>query len=160
MPARPASLLTTIARLPHRFGDAPLARVIVVWALVLAAAAFLLQWLQYQYLVRVFSRDVYIAIIGTAFAAGGVWAGWKLSARPAPQPFARNDAAVASLGLTGQEMKVLDALGAGRSNKEIAKVLGLSPNTVKTHTASLYAKLGVTSRSLAVNRARELHILP
>jgi len=160
MPARPASLLTTIARLPHRFGDAPLARVILVWALVLAAAAFLLQWLQYQYLVRVSSRDVYIAIIGTAFAAGGVWAGWKLAARPAPQPFARNEAAVASLGLTGQEMKVLDALGAGRSNKEIAKALGLSPNTVKTHTASLYAKLGVTSRSLAVNRARELHILP
>jgi DNA-binding NarL/FixJ family response regulator len=160
MPARPANLLTTIARLPYRFGDAAMLRIVLVWALVLAAAAFLLQWLQYQYLVRVFSRDVYVAIIGTAFAAGGVWAGWKLSARPAPQPFARNDAAVASLGLTGQEMKVLEALGAGRSNKEIAKALGLSPNTVKTHVGNLYAKLEVASRGQAVNRARELSLIP
>lgn len=135
-------------------------RVVFIWAAVLAAGAFLLQWLQYEYVVRVLPRDVYIGIIGTAFAAGGVWLGWRLSRRPAPQPFVRNDAAVASLGLTGQEMKVLDALGSGRSNKEIAANLGLSPNTVKTHTANLYAKLGVTSRARAVNAARDLHILP
>ena len=160
MPARPANLLTTIARLPGRLGDTSLLRAVVAWALVLAAAAFVLQWLQYQYLVRVFSRDVYIGIIGTAFAAGGVWLGWRLSARPAAQSFARNEAAIVSLGLTGQEMKVLEALSSGRSNKEIANGLGLSPNTVKTHTANLYTKLGVTSRTLAVNKARELRILP
>ncbi|HEY4115875.1 MAG TPA: response regulator transcription factor [Rhizomicrobium sp.] len=138
----------------------PVLRVVIVWAAVLAVGAFLLQWLQYEYLVRILPRDVYIGIIGTAFAAGGVWLGWRLSRRPDPQPFARNDAAIGSLGLTGQEMKVLEALASGRSNKEIAAALGLSPNTVKTHTANLYAKLGVTSRTRAVNAARELHILP
>jgi DNA-binding CsgD family transcriptional regulator len=138
----------------------PMLRVVIVWAAVLAAGAFLLQWLQYEYVVRVLPRDIYIGIIGTAFAAGGVWLGWTLSRRPAPQPFVRNDAAIGSIGLTGQEMKVLEALGAGRSNKEIANSLGLSPNTVKTHTTNLYAKLGVTSRTRAVNAARELHILP
>jgi DNA-binding NarL/FixJ family response regulator len=138
----------------------PLVRAVLIWAAVLAAGAFVLQWLQYEYLVRMFSRDVYIGIIGTVFAAGGVWLGWKLSARAAPQSFTRNEAAIGSLGLTGQEMKVLEALASGRSNKEIAKTLGLSPNTVKTHTANLYAKLGVTSRTRAVNAARDLHILP
>jgi DNA-binding NarL/FixJ family response regulator len=160
MPARPARLLTAIARLPHRLGDAPLLRIVLVWALVLAAGAFALQWLQYQYVARVFSPQLYIAIIGTAFAVGGVWVGWRLSARPAPAGFARNEAALKSLGLTGQEMKVLEQLAMGHANKEIALKLGLSPSTVKTHVGNLYAKLEVASRGQAVNRARALSLIP
>jgi DNA-binding CsgD family transcriptional regulator len=133
-------------------------RIIVLWALVLAGGAFALQWLQYQYLVRLFSEQIYIAIIGASFAAGGIWLGWKLSARPGP--FARNDAARAALGLTGQEMKVLERLAAGQSTKEIAQTLGLSPNTVKTHIGNLFAKLEVGRRSQAVNKARELALIP
>lgn len=135
-------------------------RVIILWATVLALGAFALQWLEYQYIVRVFSRDIYIGIIGTAFAAGGVWLGWKLTSRTAPKPFALNVAAQASLGLTGQEMKVLERLGAGESNKDIARSLDLSPNTVKTHTANLYAKLAVGSRGRAVSKARSLDLIP
>ena len=160
MPARSATLWRRLTVWPRRFGSAPMLRAIFVWALVLAAGAFVLQWLQYEYLVRMFSREVYIGIIGTAFAAGGVWLGWKLAARTGPNAFTRNEAAMGSLGLTGQEIRVLEALASGHSNKEIANTLGLSPNTVKTHTANLYAKLGVSSRTRAVNAARELHILP
>lgn len=138
----------------------PMARIVVPWALVLAAGAFLLRWLQYQYVARVFSPQIYIGIIGTAFAIGGVWVGWRLSARPGPAAFARNEAARETLGLTGQEMRVLELLAAGHANKEIARALALSPNTVKTHTANLYAKLDVTSRTRAVNAARELSLIP
>jgi DNA-binding NarL/FixJ family response regulator len=134
-------------------------RTVVLWALVLAAGAVALQWLQYQYLVRALAPQVYVAVIGVAFAAGGVWLGWRLSARQAPGPFARNDAARAALGLTGQEMKVLERLAAGQSNKEIARTLGLSPNTVKTHVANLYAKLEVSRRTQAVGKARDLHLI-
>lgn len=134
-------------------------RTVLIWALVLAAGAFALQWLEYQYLVRAFSRDIYIAIIGTAFAAGGVWVGWKLTQRHAPGPFERNAAALAALGLTGQEMRVLERLAAGQSNKEIARTLGLSPNTVKTHVANLYAKLEVSRRTQAVSKARDLQLI-
>ena len=138
----------------------PMLRIVVLWAAVLAVGAFVLQWLQYQYVARVFSPEIYIGIIGTAFAVGGVWVGWKLSARPAPADFTRNDAAREALGLTGQEMKVLDLLAAGHPNKEIARLLGLSPNTVKTHLANLFAKLEVSRRSQAVNRARQLSLIP
>jgi NarL family two-component system response regulator LiaR len=134
-------------------------RTVILWALVLAAGAFALQWLEYQYLVRVFSRDIYVAIIGVAFAAGGVWVGWKLTSRNAPGPFQRNAAALAALGLTGQEMRVLERLAAGQSNKEIARTLGLSPNTVKTHVANLYAKLEVSRRTQAVSKARDLQLI-
>ena len=89
-----------------------------------------------------------------------MWAGWKLTTRTAAAPFAFNAVAQSSLGLTGQEMKVLERLAAGESNKDIARTLGLSPNTVKTHTTNLYAKLEVGSRGQAVSKARSLHMLP
>jgi LuxR family maltose regulon positive regulatory protein len=45
------------------------------------------------------------------------------------------------------------------SNPESAAQLYLSPNTVKTHTRNLYAKLGVEKRSQALRRARELGLI-
>lgn len=53
-------------------------------------------------------------------------------------------------GLTRRELEVLSALAAGRTNKEIAADLGLSPNTVKFHVKNLFQKLGVTNRSQAI----------
>ena len=135
-------------------------RTVVLWAAVLAAGAFALQWLEFQYLARAFPAGIYVAVIGCAFAAGGVWVGWRLSSRPAAGPFQRNTAALAALGLTGQEVKVLERVAAGQSTKEIARTLGLSPNTVKTHIANLFAKLEVSRRTQAVNKARDLQLIP
>jgi DNA-binding CsgD family transcriptional regulator len=143
-----------------RWMSDPMLRIVALWAAVLAVGAFVLQWLQYQYVVRLLSPQIYIVIIGMAFAVGGVWIGWKLSAHHTPANFVRNDAARNALGLTPQEMKVLELLGAGHANKEIARLLGLSPNTVKTHLANLFGKLEVSRRSRAVNRARELSLIP
>lgn len=128
--------------------------------MVLALGAFALQWLEYRFLVHAFSWQVYVGLVGAAFAIGGVWIGWRLAARARPSTFARNDAALAALGLTRQEMKVLERLAAGRSNKEIARDLGLSPNTVKTHVANLYGKLDVSRRTQALGRARDLALIP
>ncbi|MFO1399588.1 MAG: response regulator transcription factor, partial [Steroidobacteraceae bacterium] len=75
-------------------------------------------------------------------------------------PFDGNPRAQASLGITPRELSVLQELAAGRSNKEIAARLAIAPDTVKTHVARLYDKLGARRRTEAVNRARELGILP
>lgn len=128
--------------------------------MVLALGAFALQWLEYRFLVHAFSWQVYVGLVGAAFAIGGVWIGWRLAARARPSTFARNDAALAALGLTRQEMRVLERLAAGRSNKEIARDLGLSPNTVKTHVANLYGKLDVSRRTQALGKARDLALIP
>lgn len=135
-------------------------RTIIPWALLLTAGAFALQWLEYQYLARAFSAEIYIAVIGASFAVGGVWVGWKLALRQAPQAFSRNSAAVRSLRLTGQEVRVLERLAEGQSTKEIAKTLGLSPNTVKTHLANLFGKLEVQRRTQAIHKARDLQLIP
>jgi NarL family two-component system response regulator LiaR len=135
-------------------------RVVIIYALGLAAGAFALQWLQYNYLVRVFSTEIYIGLIAVAFAGLGVWAGMRLARRPASATFEKNTAAIASLGITLREQEVLGLLAAGKSNKEIADKLGISPNTVKTQIASLYQKLEVQRRTQAVQKARELALIP
>ncbi len=135
-------------------------RIIILYALGLAAGAFLLQWLQYTYFVRVFSTEIYIGLIALAFAGLGVWAGMRLARRPAPATFEKNTAALAALGITLREQEVLALLAAGKSNKEIASKLGVSPNTVKTQVASLYQKLEVQRRTQAVQKARELALIP
>lgn len=135
-------------------------RIVMLYALGLAAGAFLLQWLQYNYLVHTFPTEIYIGLIALGFAALGVWAGMRLARRPASATFEKNTAALASLGITPREQEVLALLAAGKSNKEIAQKLGVSPNTVKTQVASLYQKLEVQRRTQAVQKARELAIIP
>lgn len=55
--------------------------------------------------------------------------------------------------LSDRELEVLDLLAEGLSNKLIAHRLSISEHTVKTHVASIFAKLGVSSRTEAVSQA-------
>jgi len=55
--------------------------------------------------------------------------------------------------LTDRELEVLDLLAEGLSNKLIAHGLTISEHTVKTHVASIFAKLGASSRTEAVSQA-------
>ena len=61
--------------------------------------------------------------------------------------------------LSARELDVLRLLSDGRSNAEIARALFVEQSTVKTHLIHLYRKLGVSSRTQAVNRARTLRLL-
>jgi two-component system nitrate/nitrite response regulator NarP len=53
--------------------------------------------------------------------------------------------------LTRREMEVLSDLASGRTNKQIARDLGVSLNTIKFHVRNLFQKLGVNSRSQAIS---------
>jgi LuxR family maltose regulon positive regulatory protein len=61
--------------------------------------------------------------------------------------------------LSEREIEVLRLLGSELDGPEIARELTVSLNTVRTHTKSIYAKLGVNSRRAAVRRAAELELL-
>ena len=61
--------------------------------------------------------------------------------------------------LTLREHEVLHLLSIGASNREIARRLIVSVNTVKRHVYNLCSKLGVQSRTQAIARARSLHLL-
>ena len=137
-----------------------MARVIFLYALALGSAATLLAWLEYRYLSRAFSFEVYLLLVAAGAIVLGAWLGNRLTPRRARTgPFERNAAAVRSLGLSPRELDILDRLAAGESNKEIARRLGISPNTVKTHVARVYEKLAVQRRVQAVEKARLLALI-
>lgn len=79
---------------------------------------------------------------------GGVAFPPALMRRAVAQP-GRSPAFAALERLTPREREVLDALAAGRTNKEIALALHISPGTVKTHVERLIGKLGVRDRTQA-----------
>ena len=136
-------------------------RTILLYAVALALAALALDWLEYRYFARAFSTEIYIAVLAVGFIALGVWAGVKLTPRRAAEPpFQRNEAAARSLGLSPRELEIIQALSAGESNKEMARRLGISPNTVKTHLARVYEKLEVQRRVQAIEKARFLMLIP
>ena len=135
-------------------------RLVILYALALALAAAALQWLEYRYFVRAFSTEIYILLLAIGFVALGIWAGVKLTPRARTPEFVRNDAAVASLGLSPRECEILALLASGQSNKELARTLGISPNTVKTHVARVFEKLAVPNRVKAIEKARFLALIP
>lgn len=132
---------------------------IALYGVALAAGTLGLQWLDYQRVMRARWEDIYLALLAAGFLALGLFLGARLfGAMPPPPP--GNPAALATLGISPRELAVLQALAAGRSNKEIAAELHVSPNTVKTHVARLFAKLDARRRTDAIARARALGLLP
>jgi DNA-binding NarL/FixJ family response regulator len=136
-------------------------KTVLIYGIALAAGAVALQWLEYQIWARAHPGTVYIALLAAAFMALGIWVGRRLfRSEGRTGAFTPNEQAQSSLGITERERQVLQLLADGRSNKEIAARLGLSPNTVKTHVARLFEKLRVARRTEAILLARELGLLP
>ena len=65
------------------------------------------------------------------------------------EPPSEDGAAAKEAGLTSSELRVLKAMAVGLSNKEIAKELWLSEQTVKFHLRNIYRKLDVANRTEA-----------
>jgi len=61
--------------------------------------------------------------------------------------------------LSDREREVVELMGSGATNREIAESLHLSPWTVKEYTGAVYRKLGVRNRAEAVQRAQRLGLL-
>ncbi len=134
---------------------------ILIYGIALAAAATLLSVLQYHFLVRSFSFELYLLMIALLFTVVGVWAGKKMTGTPATgrQEFIPNHEAIAYLGLSDRELEVLMLIAEGLSNQDIADRLFISKNTVKTHLSNIFSKLDASRRTQAIKKARSLKII-
>jgi len=135
-------------------------KTIAIYAGALAVGALILSWLEYKYVTKVFAGEIYILLIAAGFTVLGAFAGHRLTKKSPPASFEKNTAAIASLAISPREYQTLELLSQSHSNKEIARAMGVSPNTVKTHLAKLYEKLEVQRRTQAVQKAKELALIP
>jgi two-component system, NarL family, response regulator LiaR len=148
-------------------------RHVLIFGLVGGVLIAVLQFTEYRFVVIEHSVELYGALVALLFAAFGIWLGQRITRRhetvvvrevPVPAeasaPFAPDTARQQSLGITARELEVLTLVARGLSNREIATQLFVSENTVKTHCARAFDKLGAARRTQAVQRGKELGLLP
>ena len=98
-------------------------------------------------LLRSGYRDALQELLRARLAEPGAPLGHPRASRPAARL------------LSYREEQVLGLLGRGLSTKGIARILDLSPGTVKWHLKNIYCKLEAPSRERALAKARDLRIL-
>jgi DNA-binding CsgD family transcriptional regulator len=159
-------------------------RHVLIFGLVGGLLIATLQYTEYRFVIIEHSVELYSALVAILFAAFGIWLGLRITRRretiretvvvkevlvPAEAPvpvasgtasFAPNAARQQTLGITARELEILTLVARGFSNREIATQLFVSENTVKTHCARAFDKLGAARRTQAVQRGKELGLLP
>jgi NarL family two-component system response regulator LiaR len=149
----------------------------LIFGLVGGVLIAALQYTQYRFVVIEHSVELYGALVAALFSAFGIGLGLRMTrgreiiretivvkevAVPGPGsgPFAPDPVQQQVTGITARELQILGLVARGLSNREIAGRLFLSENTVKTHCARAFDKLDARRRTQAVQRAKELGLLP
>ena len=133
----------------------------------------LLKFIEYQYLIRVYPTEVYGGLVALIFTAVGIYVGLRLTRPketvvirevevrvPEGGPFVLNAAKLKELGITQREHEILGLIAEGLSNREIGERLFVSENTVKTHSSRLFDKMSVGRRVQAVQKGKDLGLIP
>jgi two-component system, NarL family, response regulator LiaR len=151
----------------------------LIFGLVGGVLIATLQYTEYRFVVIEHSVELYGVLVAILFAAFGIWLGLRITrsretiretivvkevlvaaAPPVLEPFAPDRVQQQTLGITARELETLTLIARGFSNREIATQLFVSENTVKTHCARAFDKLGAARRTQAVQRGKELGLLP
>lgn len=132
--------------------------ILIFGALALAILA-LLQLSTYALIAGDLKIELVIGAIAIVFFIVGVFMQKRLRKKEMPsQEIDRKQIEI--LGLSKREYEVLLEMASGYSNKEIASHLFVSESTIKTHVSNVLLKLDAKRRTQAVQRAKELRILP
>jgi NarL family two-component system response regulator LiaR len=150
-------------------------RQVLLFGLLGGVLIVALRLVEYRYLVVEHSVEIYGGLVAAIFAVVGIWLGRKLTrvketvvVREVPvevqvaanSPFVRDERKQGQLGITARELEILELIAEGLSNREIAERVNVSENTVKTHSSRVFDKLGARRRTQAVQRGKELRLIP
>ena len=144
-------------------------RTIILYGAALALLIFGLKFIEYRFLVRDLSLEFYLGIVAVLFTIVGIWTGRHLTrSRKSTESdlssssgnLGVDEEALRRCGISKREHQVLLLMSQGFSNQEIADKLFVSLNTIKTHTSNLFLKLEVSRRTQAVQKAKQLRLIP
>lgn len=133
----------------------------------------LLKLIEYKHFIREYPGELYGGLVALIFTVVGIYLGLKWT-RPKEVevvrvkeirvredgPFALNRDNLKDLGLTPREHEILGLIAQGLSNREIGEKLFVSENTIKTHSSRLFEKLSVNRRVHAIQKGKELGLIP
>jgi DNA-binding CsgD family transcriptional regulator len=148
---------------------------ILLYGLALGLLIMLLKTLEYRFVILDHAIEAYGGMLAVIFTSLGIWLAVKLT-KPKKEivivekevlvpaagggTFSPDEKRLSSLGISKREYEVLELIAQGLSNQEIADRLFVSLNTIKTHSSKLFEKLDVSRRTQAVQKAKELCIIP
>ena len=140
-------------------------RSILLYGVAMALLMGLLKFFEYRFFVRGLTLELYLGLVAVFFIALGAWIGWRLTHKKPVESvqtdgFTLDVERLKRLGITKREYEVLENIALGLSNQEIADKLFVSTSTIKTHLSSLFLKLDARRRTQAIQKAKELRILP
>lgn len=146
---------------------------LILFGVMLAVLMLVLQVAQYRFIMLEHSAELYAGIVAVVFVVLGIVMGRKLTtpkevvieklvpvAVNQSLPFAVNEQVLEKLNISKREHEILLLIAQGLSNQEIADKTFVSINTVKTHVSNLLLKLDAKRRAQAIQKARELSLLP
>jgi len=129
----------------------------------------LLKFIEYKHFVLEYPSEIYGGLIALIFTVLGIYFGlrWTRAKQVVvirevrvDGPFVLNAEKLKETGLTAREHEILGLIAQGLSNREIAEKLFVSENTVKTHSSRLFEKMQVNRRVQAVQKAKDLGLIP
>lgn len=135
---------------------------ILVFAGSFAVILIILKTVEFFFFHYKFTFETYLGIIAVIFLILGIYFGNKLGNKRV-QPSTPQNSTTLNEGidtdLSSRELEVLLNISNGLTNQQIADKLFVSLNTIKTHTANIYSKFGVKSRTQAISKAKSLNLI-
>lgn len=148
-------------------------KTILIYGISLALLIVFLKLIEYELIILNNSFQFYAGSIALLFTLLGIWLATKLIKPKTKievvekkvfinqvQPFVINEDALAKTEISARELEVLKLMAKGFSNQEIADVLFVSVSTIKTHISNLFFKLEASRRTQAVEKAKNLGLIP
>ncbi|MGN6352588.1 MAG: response regulator transcription factor [Parafilimonas sp.] len=148
-------------------------KTILIYGISLALLIVFLKLIEYELIILNNSFQFYAVSIALLFTLLGIWLATKLIKPKTKievvekkvfinqvQPFVINEDALAKTEISARELEVLKLMAKGFSNQEIANTLFVSVSTIKTHISNLFFKLEASRRTQAVEKAKNLGLIP
>jgi len=142
-------------------------RQVALYAAVGGVLIALLKVIEYKHFVHAYPAEIYGGLIALIFTALGIYFGLRWTrpkevvvVREVPARFVLDAQKLKEVGLTAREHEILGLIAEGLSNREIGERLFVSENTVKTHSSRLFEKMQVNRRVQAVQKGKDLGLIP